>query len=388
MPAVSNEAVIVGMGETPVGKLPGRSAVEIQSMAAHSALASAGLTINDIDGLINLGPYSIPHSMFSTTLAEYMGVRPTFCSTVDVGGTVTGMTMLQQAVWAIDAGHCRTVVCVYGENALTGRPPGSHGFLLKNLLGGEEWEEPFGLQGMVLPYAIVAQRYFHQYNATEADLGAVAVTSRQHALLNENAMMSKPMTLEDHRNSRMISSPLRLLDCSLVADGGGAIVLTRADNARRLGVPTVRIRAMAMKSTHNTIAQIPEIEDFGFYSAGRDAFESAGVGPKDMDIALLHDAFTISVLVTLEALGFCPPGDAGAWARSGAIDLGGECPVNTHGGLLSQAHIGGMLHLVEATRQLRGEAGRRQVKDANLALVSGNGGVFSVCGVMILERAF
>jgi acetyl-CoA acetyltransferase len=387
VPLVSDEAVIIGIGETPVGKLPNMSAVEIQAQAVLRALASCGLTIRDVDGVINLDPYSIPNSMFATTLAEYLGIQPSFCSTVDVGGTVTGMTMLQQAVWAVNAGHCRTAVCVYGENALTGRKPDAHGFLLQNRLGGEEWEEPFGVQGMVLPYALVAQRYFHQYGATEADLGAVAVTSRRHALLNDNAMMKKPITLDDHRNSRMISSPLRLLDCSLVADGGGAIVISNRNNARRLGVPAVRIRAMAMRCTHNTVAVIPEIEDFGFLSAGREAFEAAGVGPADVDVALLHDAFTISVLVTIDALGFCEPGGAGAWARSGAIDLGGACPLNTHGGLLSQAHIGGMLHLVEAVRQLRGEAGRRQVEDAKLALVSGNGGIFSVCGVMILERA-
>lgn len=386
MPLVSDKAVIIGMGETPVGKLPGMNSAEIQALAVHRALKSCGLTIRDVDGLINLDPYTIPNSMFAVTVAEYLGIHPTFCSTIDVGGTVTGMTMLQQAVWAIESGHCRTAVCVYGENALTGRPQGAHGFLLKNLLGGEEWEEPFGLQGMVLPYALVAQRYFHQYGATEADLGAVAVTFREHALLNDNAMMKKPITLEDHRNSRVISSPLRLLDCSLVADGGGAIVVTRADHARRVGVPGVRVRSMAMHSTHKTVAVFPNIEELGFHKAGHDAFESAGLGPEDIDTAQLHDAFTISVLVTIDALGFTPPGGAGAWARRGAMRLGGECPVNTHGGLLSQAHIGGMLHLVEAVRQLRGEAGRRQVENARIALVSGNGGIFSVCGVMIMEK--
>jgi len=198
--------------------------------------------------------------------------------------------------------------------------------------------------------------------------------------------MKKPMTLEDHRRSRMICSPLRLLDCSLVADGGGALVLTGAANARRLGAPMVRMRSFAMRMTHNTVAQMPDIEDLGMRDAGRDAYEAAGIGPEDLDMAQLHDAFTISVLVTIDALGFCEPGGAGDYIRTGATAPGGKCPVNTHGGLLSQAHIGGMLHLVEAVRQLRGEAGRRQVPDARLALVSGNGGIFSLCGVSILER--
>ncbi|TAK68743.1 MAG: thiolase family protein [Betaproteobacteria bacterium] len=386
MPRVTDEAVIIGLGETPVGKLPGLNSVQIQAMAVHDALRSCGLSIRDVDGLINLDPYSFPNSMFATTLAEYLGLKPSFCTTVDVGGTVTGMTMLQQAIWAINSGHCRTAVCVYGENALTGRSPGAHGYMLKNLLGGEEWEEPFGLQGMVSMYALLAQRYFHDYGADESDLGAIAVSTREHALLNPTAMMKKPMTLEDHRRSRIICSPLRLLDCSLVADGGGALVLTGAANARRLGAPMVRMRSFAMRMTHNTVAQMPDIEDLGMRDAGRDAYEAAGIGPEDLDMAQLHDAFTISVLVTIDALGFCEPGGAGDYIRTGATAPGGKCPVNTHGGLLSQAHIGGMLHLVEAVRQLRGEAGRRQVPDARLALVSGNGGIFSLCGVSILER--
>lgn len=386
MPRVTDEAVIIGLGETPVGKLPGLNSVQIQAMAVHDALRSCGLSIRDVDGLINLDPYSFPNSMFATTLAEYLGLKPSFCTTVDVGGTVTGMTMLQQAIWAINSGHCRTAVCVYGENALTGKPPGAHGYQLQNLLGGEEWEEPFGLQGMVSMYALLAQRYFHDYGADESDLGAIAVSTREHALLNPTAMMKKPMTLDNHRESRMICSPLRLLDCSLVADGGGALVLTGAANARRLGARMVRMRSFAMRMTHNTVAQMPDIEELGMRDAGRDAYEAAGIGPEDLDMAQLHDAFTISALVTIDALGFCEPGGAGDYIRTGATAPGGKCPVNTHGGLLSQAHIGGMLHLVEAVRQLRGEAGRRQVPDARLALVSGNGGIFSICGVSILER--
>lgn len=387
MPKVTDEAVIIGMGETRVGKLPGMNSMQIQAQAVLNALDSCGLSIKDVDGLVNLDPYAIPNSMFSTTVSEYLGLKPSFISTVDVGGTVTGMTMLQQAAWAITSGYCRTAVCVYGENALTARPPGAHGFLLKNQMGGEEWEEPYGLQGMVAPYALVAQRYLHDYGGTEADLGAVAISHRRHALLNDNAMMKKPMTLDDHRASKMICSPLRLLDCSLVADGGGAVVLTSAANARRLGAKMTRLRSIAMRMTHNSVAVMPDIEDFGMAAAGREAFEAAAIGPEDIDVAELHDAFTISVLVTLDALGFCEPGGAGELFRSGAVSLGGKWPVNTHGGLLSQAHIGGMLHIVEAVRQLRGEAGARQVENARYALVSGNGGVFSVCGVMILERA-
>lgn len=195
------------------------------------------------------------------------------------------------------------------------------------------------------------------------------------------------MTLEDYRASRMIATPLRLFDCSLVSDGAGAVVLMRAERARSLGARCVAVRGIAQKTTHNSAAALPDIDQLGMAEAGRRAFEAAGMGPEDMDMLALHDAFTISVLVTLEALGFAAPGQAGALARSGDLSLGGRWPLNTHGGLLSQAHIGGMLHIVEAVRQLSGDAGRRQVEGARRALVSGNGGVFSVCGAMILEAA-
>jgi len=385
MPRFTDQVAIVGIGETRVGRLPGLGATEIQALAVLNALEDAGIALSELDGLVNLDPYTIPNSMFSSTLTEYLGIRPRFISTIDVGGTVTGMAMLQQAAWAIEAGHCEVAVAVYGENALTGRPAGTQGLHMKNLLGGEQWEEPFGCQGMVIPYALLAQRYLDEYAASEADFGAVAVTTRAHARLNDNAQMKAPMTLADHGASRMIATPLRLLDCSLVSDGGGAVILTSLRRAARAGLRTVKIRSMAMRATHNSAAQLPDLCALGMADASRDAFEAAGIGVTDLDVAELHDAFTVSVLITLEAMGFCRPGEAGAYMRSGAADLGGRCPLNTHGGLLSQAHIGGMLHITEAVRQLRGDAGARQVPNARLAVVSGNGGVFSVCGAMVME---
>jgi acetyl-CoA acetyltransferase len=379
MPKLSQEVVIVGAGETRVGKLPGMDSVQIQAWAVQEAAADCGLRIPEIDGLINLDPYAIPNSMFSSTLAEYLGLKPRFLSTVDVGGTVTAMTMLQQAVWAIESGHCEVAACVYGENTLTGRPEGARGLALRNLLGGEEWEEPFGLHGMVVPYALLAQRYLAEHGASERDLGEVAVVTRRHALLNDNAQMKKPMAMADYLASRMIATPLRLFDCSQVSDGGGALILMSRERAQARGLKAVSIRSMAMQSTHNSVAQLPDLQDLGM------AFEAAGIGPADVQVALLHDAFTISVLITLEALGFAGPGQAGHYLRAGHASLGGRCPLNPHGGLLSQAHIGGMLHVTEAVHQLRGTAGRRQVPGARRAVVSGNGGIFSVCGVMVME---
>jgi acetyl-CoA acetyltransferase len=295
------------------------------------------------------------------------------------------MTMLQQAVWAIESGHCDVVACVYGENALTGRAAGSQGLAMSNLLGAEEWEEPFGLHGLVAAYALVAQRYLAEYGASVDDLAEVALITRRHALLNDNAQMTKPMSREDYDASRMISTPLRLFDCSLVSDGGGALILMSRRRAAQRGLKGVTIRSMAMRSTHNSIVQLPDLDQIGMADAADDAFEAAAFGAEDCHVALLHDAFTISVLVTLEALGFAGPGEAGGYLSAGHGTVGGKCPVNTHGGLLSQAHIGGMLHITEAVHQLRGSAGRRQVEGARRAVVSGNGGVFSVCGVMAME---
>ena len=385
MPRISEDVVIVGAGETRVGKLPGMESVQIQAWAVQQAAADCGVRVPEIDGLINLDPYATPNSMFSSTLSEYLGLKPSFLTTVDVGGTVTAMAMLQQAVWAIESGHCAIAACVYGENTLTGRPLGARGLAMRNLLGGEEWEEPFGLHGMVIPYALLAQRYLAEYGASPADLAEVALVTRRHALLNPNAQMTRPMTRADYDASRMISTPLRLLDCSLVSDGGGAVILMSRERALQRGLRGVGIKSMAMRSTHNSIAQAPDLEQLGMAEAGRDAFEAAGVGPDEVQVALLHDAFTISVLITLEALGFAGAGEAGDYLRAGHASLGGRCPLNPHGGLLSQAHIGGMLHVTEAVHQLRGTAGNRQVPGARRAVVSGNGGVFSVCGVMVLE---
>lgn len=385
MPAVENDVVVIGIGETPIGSVPGVPPVQLQAMAVLDALKDAGLPLQALDGVINLDPYMQPNSMFATTLAEYLGVKASFLSTLDVGGTVTSMTMVQQAIWAITAGHCNVASVSYGESNRTGRPKDVQGMFMQNLLGGEEWEEPYGMQGLVIPYALLSERYLHDYSADTDDFGVIATTTRQHALRNENAQMKKPITLTDYRESRPISSPLRLLDCSLVSDGGGALILASRDYARRIGARAVSIKSFAMRTTHNSVAQLPDIDQLAMREVGQKAFDAAGMGPKDLDVALIHDAFTISVAITMEALGFCQPGETGSYFRSGAADLGGKCPVNTHGGLLSQGHIGGMLHFTEAVRQLRGEAGRRQVEGARHALVSGNGGIFSVCGAMILE---
>ena len=386
MPAVTQDVVVVGIGETPVGKLPGMSPVEIQAWAVRNALKDCGLSVRELDGLINLPPYCIPNTGFATTLAEYLGAKLSYCATIDVGGTATAVTMFQQAAWAIESGDCEVVVCASGENMVTGRPKGRHGFILQNLAGGEEFEVPFGVPSMVSQYALVTQRYMHEFGTTQEDCGAVAIATRAHAVLNENAVMKRPLSMQEYLASPMISSPLRLLDCSIPADGAGAMVFMSRKRARRLGLAAVGMRSMAVRLTHNTIIGMPELTDFSMGATAREVMESAGIGPGDLDVATVHDAFPISVILMLETFGFAARGQAGDYIRDGNMSLGGKCPLNTHGGCLSQGHFGGFLHPLEIVRQLRGSAGRRQVEGARLGLVAGNGGLFAFSGAMIFER--
>lgn len=381
-----DDVVIVATGETALGRLPDATPVQLQARAVRAALAAAGLTVRDVDGVVNLDPYGEAQSMFAVTLAEEIGARPTFVATVDVGGTVSGMTMVEQAMWAIRAGHCEVVVCAYGEAMLSRRPTEQRGAAL-NLEGGEEWTEPFGVRGAVAPYAMLAARYLHERGLTSDDLAQVAVVSREHAARSGRGRFTKPLTVDDYHGSPMVAAPLRMLDCSAICDGAGALVVTTRERAAALLLPPVTVAGFAMEATHNSAARLPDLGDLALGRVARRAFESAGVAPADLDVALIHDAFTFTVLLALEEIGLCAGGGGGDYYRSGAATYGGRCPVNTHGGLLSQGHIGGMLHLTEAVRQVQGTAGATQVPGVRHAVVTGNGGIFSVCGTMVLAAA-
>jgi len=384
---IYRDIAIVGIGETKVGKLPGYGPVQLQAMAAIAAAEDARIGIREIDGIVNQDPYSVPHSMFCLALLEYLGLRPTFASSVNVGGSVTAMAMLHQAATAIASGHCGYCLVVQGENMATSRPPGSRGHVLHARQGGDDFKEPFGVQGAPIAYATMANRYRGEYGAGDADFGAVAVQTRAHAMLNPNRQTRSAITFEDYLASPYVAAPLRRLDCSLVSDGAGAFIVTTRERAGKLGRPVITIEAFAMQATHCSIVEAPDFAELAGAPVSARAFDQASLGPEDMDLLLIHDAFTFSVLVQLDGLGVCKRGEAGALVRSGATALGGRWPLNPHGGLLSQAHFGGILHGLEAVRQLRGEAGARQVEGARHALWSGNGGVFSVFGNMILGKA-
>lgn len=381
---MTGSCAIVGIGETQVGKHPGRTAVDLQAEAVIRACADAGISVGDLDGLFDMGPYSRPFPMFSANLTEYLGIRLRRQATVDVGGILSPLHMINNAAWAIQRGECTLIACTFGEAAATGRSKAGRGWTMD--ADDLEFEEPFGLVGSVMPYALVMARYMAEHGSKPEEFGAIAMSARRHACLNDNAVMRKPLTMEEYLESRPIALPIRLFDCSLIVDGAGAVIVASPERAKELGRPSVELLASTMASSHRNIGQFPGITELGIGDIGARALADAGIGLTDIDLLQVHDAFTISVVAFLEELGFCRRGTAGRVALEGGIDLGSSCPVNTNGGHLSQGHVAGFLHITEAVRQLRGEAGRRQIDGAEHVMVGGAGGYFGMSGVMILGR--
>ena len=379
-------AVIVGIGETKVGKHPGRNALDLQGEAVRKALADARIDKARVDGVYALGSYIQPTQLHGLSVIEHLGLAPRLAEVVDVGGTVAFMAMIQNAMAAIDEGRLEIAVCVYGDNAATHRPPGTHGYVARMTTGAEEFEEIFG-SSIVVSYALLARRYLDLHGLEPEDAFApIALAMRRHATLNENAAYRKPISLENYRASPWIAEPFRRLDCSPVVDGAGAFVIASRRVAREIDATPVSYLGAGSQATHKIVSLTPDIPELGMAEAGRRAFAEAGLAPADVDLLTVHDGFTASISITVEALGFCGPGECGRLAAEGGLGFDGALPVNPHGGLLSQGHVGGMLHVLEAVRQLRGDAGPRQVKDAEVAAISGNGNIFSICGAMLLGK--
>ena len=379
------KAAIVGIGESRVGKVPDRSALQLQTDAAQAALNDAGLRMSDIDGLLTT-PVRVEHwNMPCGVVAHHLGIRPAYLATVDLAGA-SGTAMIHQAAMAIAAGQCTTVLCVAGQNLLSHATRSSA--VKKMAEGGSahpQFEVPYGPLVPSL-YALVAQRHMHEYGTTPEQMAQVAVTLRHHASLNPNAHKRDPITIADVLKSKMIASPLHILDCAIVSDGAAAAIVTSAERARDLKKTPVHLLGQGYGLRHSHIGDT-ELTTTGAVDAGRAAFRTAGLKPSDMDFAQIYDCFTITVIVELEDLGFCQKGEGGHFVEGGRIGIGGELPVTTHGGLLSGGHPGlggGFFHVIEAVRQLRGEAEGRQVKDAEVALVHGNGGVISIHCTIIL----
>jgi acetyl-CoA acetyltransferase len=369
---------IVGAGESDeMGKLPHKSAFALHAESARNALADAGLVKDDVDAVFSAGLW-----MASET-AEYMGIRPRYVDGTQIGGC-SFIAHVQHAMAAIEAGVCEVALITHGESGASrvGMPGTRFGPDSTRL----QFEAPFGLAGPPTGYALAAARHMHEFGTTSEQLAELAVATRKWAQLNPRAAMRDPLTVADVLASRMISWPLHLLDCCLVTDAGGAVVVTSAERARDLRQKPVYVLGTGEASTHVMVSQMP---DFARWEAARmsaeRAFAMAGVTHADVDVAEFYDAFTIVPIMGLEATGFCKEGEGGAFVSGGRTAPGGDFPMNTNGGGLSYTHSGmyGMFALVEAVRQLRGECGPRQVKDARIAVCHGLGGMFSAAATLL-----
>ena len=367
-----DKACVTGIGETAYMRGSPKTAFELQIESSLKAIADAGLTPKDIDGIIPIG-------LISGTADDFIdnfGLPDLrFSALIPHGGASPAMA-LQCAAAAIAGGVCNHVLITFGRNvSAAANKAGARIHAMPQFHFVTEFEYATGNIAPAQLYAPMARRHMELYGTTVEQFGEVAVACREHALLNDNAVMKKPITLEDHRNSRMIADPFRLLDCSLESDGGAAVVVSAAERSGDLRHRKVYISGVATghPDSPGAITQRPDMTSLGIGKAAPRAFQMAGVTPADIQVAEIYDCFTYAVIRQLEDMGFCAKGEGGPFVQGGRLKLGGALPTNTHGGLLSQAHVWGLNHIVELVRQLRGDAGRAQVKDAELGLVTGYG---------------
>ncbi len=383
------EAVIVGVADVALkdGKvLTPMSVLQLQALAARDALADAGIPMREVDGLLTAGMWGVPGpgQLATVTLSEYLGIVPRFVDGTNIGGSAFEAHVAHAAM-AIEAGRCEVALITYGSLQ---RSEASRNLAGRPSVLTMQYETPWGMPTPVGGYALAAMRHMHEFGTTSEHLAEIAVATRKWAALNPGATNRGPLSIDDVLKSPMISDPLHLLDACLVTDGGGAIVMTSVAHAKALGRKAVHVRGYGEAHTHWTIAAMPDLARLTAAEvAGRDAFAMAGVGPEAIDVVELYDSFTITVLLTLEALGFCKRGEGGAFVAGQRTAPGGAFPLNTNGGGLSYAHPGmyGIFLLIEAVRQLRGECGERQIKDAVTALVHGTGGTLSSGATCILS---
>jgi acetyl-CoA C-acetyltransferase len=378
-------AVIAGVYEHPTRWAPDKTQFQIHAESARGALEDAGLKIADVDGFFTagVGPIGI------MTLAEHLNLNPRYHDSTNIGGSSFVAHVLHAAA-AIVAGLCNVALVTYGSTASSERFAVGTGGLTGGGETPDQFEAPFG-PTVLNSYALVAQRHMHEFGTTSEQLAEIAVTIRRHAGLNPAAKFREPITVEDVLASRIVSSPLHLLDCCIISDGGGALVLTGAERGRDLRKPPVRILGGSEALCHTSMGK-RDLTDMAAGQSAPRALAMAGVKHADIDMCMIYDSFTITVLETLENLGFCKKGEGGAFVQNGRIGLGGELPVNTDGGGLSSNHPGmrGIFLVIEAVKQLRGECDARQVKDCEIALCHGTGGMLGLrhSGVtLILGRA-
>ncbi len=369
--SLRDKAAVTGIGETRYQRGATRGSTELQLEAALLAIADAGLAPREIDGIIPIGITGAP----AEELATNLGVAELRYSALTPMGGASSIAAIQTAAAAISAGLCHHVLIAAGRNVTSGARAGVRIHQMPQFHLVTEFELPLGAIAPAQLYAPMARRHMELFGTTSEQLGEIAVAIRAHALRNDNAIMRKPITLADHQASRMIADPFRLLDCSLESDGGAAFVISAADRARDMKAPRVLVSGIAEghPDSPSAITQRADMTKLGIAKAAPRAFAMAGVAPRDIQVAEIYDCFTWVVLCQLEDMGFCAKGEGGAFVQAGRLAPGGALPVNTHGGLLSQAHMLGLNHVVELVRQLRHQADARQVPGVGLGLATGYG---------------
>ncbi len=381
---MSASLAIVGAADTEVGVVPGKSPTELCVEAALLALADAGLDKADVDGLITCNAMAEPIMYHAEAMAEYLQIFPPMCMTVNTGGGTT-FSVLAHAAAAIASGQASTVLISMADS-LRSSMTREQAMLTQSSTGHPQFEQIYG-PSVPAYYALIAQAHMAEFGTTEADFAAAAVSGRMHASRNPTAQMRDLITVDDVLESRLIADPLHVLDCSLVSDGGSAVIVTSAERAKDFPHRPVFLLGAGEGHSHEHISQAASLTTSAATSSGAAAYKSAGLGPTDVDFAQIYDCFTPTVLIQLEDLGFCDKGEGGAFLASGATQPGGTLPVNTHGGMLSHCHPGNpgaMFALTEAVWQLRGTAGERQVINAETALVHAQGGIMSSHATLIL----
>jgi acetyl-CoA C-acetyltransferase len=379
----SGEVAVVGAYESPRRKAPGVHPYEIQAECVRGALADAGLERGDVDGLCTAATYGSEggSQLEIIDLAEYLGIKPRWYDSTDTGGAAF-ISHAGHAALAIAAGLVEVVVVTYAALGRSSEIPESE---VASAWGPGQFEIPFG-PTLVARYALAAQRHMHEYGTTPEQLAAIAVQCRANAASNPHAMYRTPLTVDEVVNSPMIASPLHRFDCCVISDSGGAFVLTSKRRAERLSRKPVYILGWGEAIGQIQMNQMNPFTETVAKRSGADAFTSAGMSPKEIDCAQIYDSFTPTVLLTLESLGFCKPGEGGPFVESGEIAPTGRLPINTDGGGMSSNHPGrrGVLAVVEAVRQLRGESPGVQLKSPRTCLVNGTGGALSATATMIL----
>ena len=380
--SLRGKAAIAGVGQAGLGEADGFTEMELLAQAATRAVRDAGLTMADIDGIATA---SSSATMWAMPVVEYLGIKPKFIESTMLGGS-SFLAHLLPAIHALESGQCNAVLVCYGSTQRTAKFGRKEGVKARALLDPQPFEQPYNPISPITSYALAAQRHMHQYGTTRRHLAEVAVAARKWAQLNPEAYKRGPLEIEEVLNARMVSDPLSVRDCCLVTDGAGAYVLVRPDRARDMPNKPVLVLGSATAVWNRQISSMHDLTVTAAAESGPRAMEMAGVTHKDIDVIGLYDAFTINTLLFLEDLGFCKKGESGSFVENGGIAPGGHTPVNTNGGGLSCVHPGmyGIFILIEAVRQLRGDAGQRQVPGARVGLVHGNGGTLSSQSTAVL----